>query len=116
MEKCSGCLTLCNDCKEVHQKDWNPSSLKKHPSEPMYEDDFDKPIDNENLRELLSDPVNRPSHYTRYEGFEVIDITKQMDFLTGNAIKYILRAPFKENEKQDLEKAIWYLNKKLEQL
>ena len=63
-----------------------------------------------------SDPVNHPSHYKQYEGFEVIDITKQLPFLEGNAVKYILRAPFKKNEKEDIEKAIWYLKKKLEEL
>ena len=66
--------------------------------------------------QLEVDLVNHPPHYTQYEGFEVIDITKQMDFLTGNALKYILRAPFKGTTKQDYEKAIWYLNKKLEEM
>ena len=33
------------------------------------------------------------------------------DFCIGNAIKYILRAPYKGNEKQDLEKAKWYLDR-----
>ncbi len=65
---------------------------------------------------LFVDNVNHPIHYKQYEGFEVIDITKQMDFLTGNAIKYILRAPFKGRQEEDLEKAIWYLNKQLEEL
>ncbi len=64
----------------------------------------------------LGDNVNHPAHYKQYEGFEVIDITKQMDFLTGNSIKYILRAPFKGKQEEDLEKAIWYLNKRLEEL
>ena len=63
-----------------------------------------------------TDMVNHPPHYTAYEGFEVIDITKQLDFLYGNAVKYILRAPHKSNEVEDIEKAIWYLNKKLEEL
>ncbi len=62
------------------------------------------------------DPVNHPSHYKMYEGFEVIDITKQLDFLYGNAVKYILRAPHKRDEVEDIKKAIWYLNKKLEEI
>ncbi len=68
------------------------------------------------LYEPKEDPVNHPHHYTQYKGFEVIDITKQLDFLYGNAVKYILRAPHKRNEKEDIEKAIWYLNKKLEEI
>ncbi len=62
------------------------------------------------------DPVNHPHHYTQYKGFEVIDITKQLDFLYGNAVKYILRAPHKRDEVEDIKKAIWYLNKKLEEI
>ena len=60
-----------------------------------------------------NDPVNHPAHYTQYE-HEVIELTEKLDFCTGNAVKYILRAPFKGNEKQDLEKALWYLNRSLE--
>lgn len=60
-----------------------------------------------------NDPVNHPAHYTQYE-HEVIELTEKLDFCTGNAVKYILRAPFKGNEKQDLEKALWYLKHSLE--
>jgi len=31
----------------------------------------------------------------------------------GNAVKYISRAEHKGNKQQDLEKAIWYLNREL---
>lgn len=51
--------------------------------------------------------VNHPDHYNQYE-VEVIELIRYMDFDSGNAIKYILRAPFKGNMIQDLEKAIWY--------
>lgn len=61
------------------------------------------------------DPVNHPEHYTQYE-HEVIELTEKLDFCLGNAVKYILRAPFKGNQIQDLEKARWYLNHKLEML
>lgn len=64
------------------------------------------------------DVVNHPSHYTQYKGFEVIEITEQLDFLIGNAVKYLLRAGDKDpaTEKQDLQKAIWYINRKLNNL
>lgn len=58
------------------------------------------------------DPVNHPSHYTWLpNGTEVIEITEHMNFCLGNAIKYILRADHKDNTIQDLEKAIWYINR-----
>lgn len=58
--------------------------------------------------------VNHPKHY-QGDGIEVIDIIEAFDlnFSLGNAIKYILRADKKGNKKQDLEKAIWYLNNEL---
>lgn len=73
------------------------------------------------------DKVNHPPHYTWLEdkcGIEVIDITRHMDFDLGNAIKYILRAGHKEeegytnNEKEieDLQKAVWYINDRINQL
>ncbi len=64
----------------------------------------------------MADMINHPPHYTAYKGFEVIDITCQLDFLLGNAIKYILRSEHKGTEVEDIKKAIWYLNKKLEVL
>jgi len=62
-------------------------------------------------RPAVNDPVNNPSHYRQLEGFEVIDISEQLDFLLGNVIKYVLRAPYKGEYVQDLEKAIWYLQR-----
>jgi hypothetical protein len=63
----------------------------------------------------MSDNVNHPAHYNWLKeicGIEVIDITRHLDFDLGNAIKYILRAGRKDEEKtiEDLQKAIWYLN------
>lgn len=58
---------------------------------------------------MTVDMVNHPPHY-KQGGIEVIDITRYLSFDIGNAIKYILRHPFKNSPKQDLEKALWYLN------
>lgn len=66
-----------------------------------------------------NDAVNHPSHYTWLKdkvGIEVIDITRHLDFDLGNAIKYILRAGHKQDAIEDLQKAIWYLNDKIEVL
>ena len=39
-----------------------------------------------------------------------IDICRDLSFSLGNAVKYILRAPFKDNPRADLRKAVDYLN------
>ena len=63
--------------------------------------------------------VNHPSHYTDGK-IEVIDFIeeKQLNFHRGNAIKYIARAgkKNKETEIEDLEKAVWYINREIQRL
>lgn len=54
------------------------------------------------------DPVNHPAHYTQYP-HEVIELTEQLGFCLGNAVKYILRADYKGHKSEDLKKAAWYL-------
>ena len=56
----------------------------------------------------MDDPVNHPAHYTQYK-HEVIELTSKLDFALGNAVKYILRAPFKGKRVEDLKKARWYV-------
>lgn len=56
------------------------------------------------------DLVNHPKHYTQYE-HEVIELTEQLGFCLGNAVKYILRAKYKGREVEDLRKAQWYLKR-----
>lgn len=64
------------------------------------------------------DPVNHPSHYTQYKGLEIIDLTEQMNFNLGNAVKYIARAGHKDPDKtvEDLQKAIWYAEREIKRL
>lgn len=66
-----------------------------------------------------NDPVNHPQHYIS-NGIESIDVIEAFDlnFRTGNSVKYILRAGRKDKNKkiQDLEKAAWYLNREIEKL
>ena len=59
--------------------------------------------------------INHPSHY-KGNNLEVIDIIEDYDlgFCLGNAIKYILRAAKKENRKQDLMKALWYIEREID--
>lgn len=57
---------------------------------------------------VKNDPVNHPSHYTKY-AHEVIELTSKLNFTLGNAVKYILRAPFKGHYSEDMKKAVWYI-------
>lgn len=62
----------------------------------------------------VNDPVNHPKHYTNHpSGIECIQITQHMNFLMGNAMKYLWRADLK-NGVEDLKKAVWYLNREIE--
>lgn len=61
-----------------------------------------------------NDPVNHPKHYTEHpSGIECIQITEHMGFNLGNAVKYIWRADLKDNAIQDLEKAVWYIQREI---
>jgi len=62
----------------------------------------------------MTDNINHPKHYTWLpNGLEVIDITENLNFCLGNAVKYILRADHKGSPIEDLQKAIWYLNREI---
>jgi len=54
-----------------------------------------------------------PKHYQLANGFQVIDLTSQLDFCTGNVVKYVARAGNKAGEStlDDLLKAEYYLRR-----
>jgi hypothetical protein len=57
------------------------------------------------------------SHYKSHpSGIEAIEITQYESFLRGNIIKYIMRAPYKGTELEDLEKAAEYLQWEIERV
>ena len=66
------------------------------------------------------DSVSHPSHYAEgwSNGAEVIDITENLNFNRGNAVKYIARAGRKDPLRtvEDLKKARWYLDRELKRL
>lgn len=66
--------------------------------------------------DMKTDPINHPSHYT-FGKIEVIDVIEdwKLPYHLSAAIKYIARAGKKEDEIQDLKKAVWYLNRWIEQ-
>ena len=62
--------------------------------------------------------VNHPEHYN-HGSIEAITVIEDwdLDFHLGNVVKYICRSGKKEgNEVQDLEKALWYLQRKIKNL
>lgn len=67
----------------------------------------------------MSDNVNHPPHYEsgQFECIEVMVETQGKeavaDFCLCNAFKYIYRHRMK-NSLEDIEKAVWYLNKYIE--
>jgi hypothetical protein len=62
-----------------------------------------------------NDIINHPEHYTK-GGIEVREFIDSwhLDFNSGNVIKYVVRAPYKGTELQDLKKAQNYLNHLIE--
>ena len=69
---------------------------------------------NKNNETIPTDNVNNPRHYNvgTIEVIEVIEDWK-LNFNLGNAIKYIGRCEHKNNKKEDIKKAIWYLEREL---
>ena len=69
----------------------------------------------------MTEAVNNPIYYggkeDPYEAIKVIE-SWNLCFHLGNTVKYIARAGKKDPDKllQDLKKAQWYLNRKIEQL
>tara|TARA_R100000805_G_C3601939_1_gene102577 strand:- start:403 stop:615 length:213 start_codon:yes stop_codon:yes gene_type:complete len=64
----------------------------------------------------MTDNVNHPPHYKQGE-IECIDAIKSAlgdsfkFYLQGNAMKYLWRHQHKGKIVEDLDKAIWYINK-----
>ena len=61
--------------------------------------------------------VDHPAHYNtgKYETIDVIE-DWDLDFNCGNAVKYISRHMHKGKPVRDIEKAIWYLERRLKTL
>jgi len=68
------------------------------------------------VKDVVTDLVNKPPHYNQ-GGMECIDYIKQQQtpeehrgYLEGNSLKYMHRHKYKGGV-QDLEKALWYLER-----
>lgn len=68
---------------------------------------------------MSKEAVCHPTHYNSGQ-VEVIEAIEDwgLNFHRGNAIKYTARAGKKDKNKEieDLEKAVWYLNREVERL
>lgn len=60
----------------------------------------------------MDNAVSHPKHYTHLP-VECIDVAEHFNFNIGNAIKYLWRHELKDNPVQDLEKALWYVQREL---
>lgn len=66
-----------------------------------------------------NDNVNHPSHYQTESGMEAIDVIEaffRTNHYLASTFKYIARAGKKNDEREDIEKAIWYLKRYLSTL
>ena len=67
----------------------------------------------------MSEYINHPQHYggndNTYEAIKVIE-HYDLNFHLGNTVKYILRAGKKDDRLQDLNKAIWYLQREIDKI
>lgn len=57
--------------------------------------------------------ISNPPHYTMGRNIEPIEVIEdwELGFHLGCALKYISRAGRKDDYKQDLKKAVWYLER-----
>lgn len=56
--------------------------------------------------------IVHPRHYNLHpSGIECMDVVERMDFCTGNAVKYLWRADYKDRRSEDIEKAGFYLDR-----
>jgi len=60
----------------------------------------------------------KPEYYKNEKNIDIIDFCKMYDlnFNRGNVLKYIARAGKKENELEDLKKAMEYLKREIEHI
>lgn len=85
-----------SECSSAEQESMDDSSAK--PSVPP----------------MAPSMVDHPPHYLGHpSGIECIQVTEHMTFCLGNAVKYIWRAGLKGDAKEDLQKAVWYIQREI---
>lgn len=101
----TGFSSTCSDFEETSFEE----GLKKAI---IIKGDYSKNLERSSLH---NSNVEHPSHYNKGK-YEVIDVIEdwQLGFALGNAIKYIARAKHKGKYKEDLKKAIFYLQREVD--
>jgi hypothetical protein len=113
---CGGEINHDGDCSMMK---WETHSWKQNNERKFLcgkignQRDFEK---SPNIR-LPAQSVDHPAHYgggdNPYETIKVIE-NWDLGFHLGNAVKYISRAGKKGDRQEDLKKALWYLQRELE--
>ena len=57
-----------------------------------------------------NDDISHPAHYT-HSAIECIEVTEQLSYNLGNAVKYVWRFGYKGQAAKDLRKAAWYMRR-----
>jgi hypothetical protein len=70
------------------------------------------------IKKKEQDKATTPSHYNNGKGYDVIDFCNdyKLNFNRGSAIKYLSRAGKKDNEIEDLKKAIDFIQREIKYL
>lgn len=103
-------VCACDDQPSI----FNVGTIAEYDPYPYREDLADMAVTLTTKKET----VDHPQHYNPgvYEAINVIE-HYNLGFHLGNSVKYILRAGKKhDNVKEDIEKAIWYLQRYKEKL
>ena len=112
-------IKLCNDVLDNngvnnHKTDCSEIYCEECPFENIH-GSCQELTPNENIiRANKYRSVNNRSQYN-VGTIEVIEVIEdwELNFNLGNAIKYIGRCEHKNNKKEDIKKAIWYLEREL---
>lgn len=106
----------CNVC-EGYNKYVNRNIYIQRPDTIIIKewDEEDAFVFKELEKELKADNINSPKHYTAGK-YEVIDVIEDwgLNFRLANTIKYIARHMHKGKPLEDLEKALWYLQREVD--
>jgi hypothetical protein len=70
------------------------------------------------IKKKEQDKATTPSHYNNGKGYDVIDFCNdyKLNFNRGSSIKYIARSGKKDNEIEDLKKAIDFIQREIKYL
>lgn len=105
---------------EIDMTNWTCPYPDEQDTEPIQSLDTTPDTRRINVELINNDAVNHPSHYCEGRKYEPLDVIIDWDLnmCKGTALKYISRAGRKDKNKEieDLEKAIFYLNREIKRL